>query len=129
MRRKVRETKSGINLSNSTLTSLDTLSKSKLTGNEQVDQIQDDASNLIGNQISDKGVLKPVGDSASKEGINRYERNGKDETGSYGGESLQGVIDSGREGVSHVGSGVGQMTESAGSSIVGGANDMKKLLP
>ncbi|KAJ5585503.1 uncharacterized protein N7459_005303 [Penicillium hispanicum] len=75
----------------------DTLSKSRITGNEQADQIQDDVANMVGNQISDKGVLKPAGNFACKEGINRYERNGKDEAGSYEG-SFQKVTDSGVKG-------------------------------
>lgn len=40
-------------------------------------------SNVVGNQIGDKGVLSPVGQFVSKEGINRVERGGKDESGEY----------------------------------------------
>ncbi|KAB8234034.1 uncharacterized protein BDW43DRAFT_274829 [Aspergillus alliaceus] len=62
----------------------DTLNKSKVTGIKQVDQLQDDVHNLVGNQLGDNGLLSPVGKLVSKEGINRAERNGKDEEGRYG---------------------------------------------
>lgn len=63
----------------------DTLNKSKVTGIKQVDQIQDDVHNLVGNQIGENGLLAPVGNMLSKEGVNRAERGGKDDKGSYGG--------------------------------------------
>ncbi|OJJ50770.1 hypothetical protein ASPZODRAFT_86367 [Penicilliopsis zonata CBS 506.65] len=63
----------------------DTLNKSKVTGVKQVDQLQDDVHNLIGNQVGENGLLAPVGKMVSKEGINRAERGGKDDQGSYGG--------------------------------------------
>ncbi|KAF8858522.1 hypothetical protein BDZ45DRAFT_622316, partial [Acephala macrosclerotiorum] len=63
----------------------DTLNKSKITGIKQVDQIQDDVHNLIGNQLGENGLLAPVGRLVSTEGINRAERQGKDDKGSYGG--------------------------------------------
>ncbi|KNG90601.1 hypothetical protein ANOM_001309 [Aspergillus nomiae NRRL 13137] len=62
----------------------DTLSKSKVTGIKQVDQLQDDVHDLVGNQLGDNGLLSPVGKIVSKEGINRAERKGKDEDGRYG---------------------------------------------
>ncbi|OGM48988.1 hypothetical protein ABOM_003149 [Aspergillus bombycis] len=62
----------------------DTLGKSKVTGIKQVDQLQDDVHNLVGNQLGDNGLLSPVGKLVSKEGINRAERKGKDEEGKYG---------------------------------------------
>lgn len=40
--------------------------------------------NLAGNQLGDNGLLSPVGNLVSKEGINRAERKGKDEEGRYG---------------------------------------------
>ncbi|KAF9895353.1 hypothetical protein FE257_000257 [Aspergillus nanangensis] len=70
----------------------DTLSKSKITGISQVDQLQDDVHNLVGNQLGDRGLLAPVGKLVSKEGINRAEREGKGEDGSYGGP-LGGATD------------------------------------
>ncbi|KAJ5893861.1 hypothetical protein N7495_005552 [Penicillium taxi] len=64
-------------------TTKDTLSKTKVTGVDQIDQLQDDIHNVVGNQIGDKGLLAPVGKLVSKEGVNRAERDGKDENGSY----------------------------------------------
>lgn len=87
----------------------DSLSKTKVTGIDQVDQAQDDASNLIGNQIGDNGLLKPVGQALSKEGINRAERNGKDERGQYLGnaDDKGGIAKSIGDGVSGGVKGVG----------------------
>ncbi|GMG53325.1 unnamed protein product [Aspergillus oryzae var. brunneus] len=62
----------------------DTLNESKVAGINQVDQLQDDVHNLAGNQLGDNGLLSPVGNLVSKEGINRAERKGKDEEGRYG---------------------------------------------
>jgi len=61
------------------------LDKSKITGVKQVDQIQDDVNNLVANQVGPNGLLAPVGNMVSKEGINRAERGGKDDKGTYGG--------------------------------------------
>ncbi|EPE30139.1 hypothetical protein GLAREA_12862 [Glarea lozoyensis ATCC 20868] len=82
----------------------DTLAKSKITGIKQVDQVQDDVHNLIGNQLGENGFLAPVGNMVSKEGINRSERGGKEEDGSYG-----------------VAGQIGEGAKSAGGSVVGGA--------
>lgn len=38
---------------------------------------------MVGQQVGKGGLLQPVGDMASKEGINRAERGGKDEKGSF----------------------------------------------
>ena len=93
---------------------------------DQVDQIQDDASNLVGNQISDKGLLKPVGQYMSKEGINRAERNGKDENGSYG---VPGPLaDAGTKGANSIGSGLSQGAESGKNLASGGVSGVKNLL-
>lgn len=62
---------------------VDALDKSKVTGIEQVDTLQDGVNNAVGQQVGKGGVLQPVGDMASKEGINRAERGGKDDSGSY----------------------------------------------
>lgn len=39
--------------------------------------------NLATSQVGQGGLLQPVGDAVSKEGINRTERKGKDEKGGY----------------------------------------------
>lgn len=62
---------------------IDSLSKTKVSGVNEVDQVQDDVSNLVGNQLGDRGVLSPVGQVVSKEGVNRAERGGKGEDGKY----------------------------------------------
>ena len=57
----------------------DTLDKTKVTGIEPVDKAQDGVNNLVGGQLGKGGALQGVGDTFSKEGINRTERGGKDE--------------------------------------------------
>ncbi|KAL4816897.1 hypothetical protein BDW67DRAFT_161082 [Aspergillus spinulosporus] len=96
--------------------SKENLSKTKVTGNEQVDQLQDDANNLVGNQLGEKGLLAPVGNLVSQEGINRAERGGKDENGSYGGP-LGVVTDPVIKGSKSVGSSVTDGARGVGSSI------------
>ncbi|KAK5135445.1 hypothetical protein LTR08_005233 [Meristemomyces frigidus] len=64
---------------------IDTLDKSKVTGVDQVDNLQDGVNGLVGGQFGQGGLLQPVGDAVSKEAMNRTERGGKDESGSYGG--------------------------------------------
>ncbi|KAF1980963.1 hypothetical protein K402DRAFT_297155, partial [Aulographum hederae CBS 113979] len=61
----------------------DTLSQTKVTGVEQVDNLQDGVNNLVGGQFGKGGLGEGAGDMASKEGINRAERGGKDDSGSY----------------------------------------------
>ncbi|EPS38130.1 hypothetical protein H072_8150 [Dactylellina haptotyla CBS 200.50] len=68
------------------------MDKSKVTGIKQVDKLQDDVHNLAAGQVGKDGLLQPVGDLASKHGINRAERGGKDDNGSYGGP-LGGITD------------------------------------
>lgn len=95
---------------------VDTLSQTKVTGSDKVDQIQDDTNNLVGNQLGDKGLLAPVGNLTSKEGVNRTERGGKDESGSYAG-ALSGVTDQVVEGGKGVASTVQSGAQNVGSSI------------
>jgi len=61
------------------------LDKAKVTNIDQVDKLQDNVNGLVSSQVGKGGLLQPVGDMASKEGVNRVERQGKDESGSYGG--------------------------------------------
>ncbi|KAI5196983.1 hypothetical protein E4T38_08259 [Aureobasidium subglaciale] len=98
----------------------DQLSKSKITGNEQVDNLQDGVNNLAAGQIGQGGLLQPVGDHISKEGINRAERGGKDDSGSYAGA----MSDNAQAGASKVSEGA----KGAGSymgSFFGGKNEEK----
>jgi len=57
------------------------LDKSKVTGIKQVDTLQDGVNNLVAGQIGTGGLAQPIGDLASKEGVNRAERGGKDAQG------------------------------------------------
>jgi len=98
----------------------DTLGKSKVTGISQVDQLQDDANNLVGNQFGKDGLLRPIGDMASKEGINRAERGGKDDSGSYGGPASS-VSDPLIKNAKSAGDGVTGGAQAAGSSVTEGA--------
>ncbi|KAK6543638.1 hypothetical protein TWF694_000382 [Orbilia ellipsospora] len=105
------------------------LDKSKVTGVKQVDKLQDGVHDLAAGQVGKDGLLEPVGDLVSKHGVNRAERGGKDENGSYGGP-LGGVtdpvVDGAKTGGGAVASGaqtgVSKMTEGVkgAGSYVGG---------
>ncbi|EPS27433.1 hypothetical protein PDE_02376 [Penicillium oxalicum 114-2] len=105
----------------------DTLSNTKVTGINQVDQLQDDTNNLIGNQLGENGLLKPVGQFVSKEGINRAERNGKDESGSYAGPA-SGVWEKSKEGAGNVGSGLASGAESVSNATIGNIPGVKGIM-
>lgn len=62
---------------------IEQLDKTKVTGVEQVNLLQDGVHNLATGQVGQGGLLQPVGDAVSKEGINRAERKGKDDQGGY----------------------------------------------
>jgi hypothetical protein len=84
-----------------------------VTGISQVDKLQDDTNNLVGGQFGKGGLLQPVGDAVSKEGMNRAERGGKDDSGSYGGAAADSAASAGNS--------VAGGASSVGSSITGGA--------
>jgi hypothetical protein len=101
------------------------LDKTKVTGVSQVDNVQDGVNGLVSGQVGQGGLLQPVGDSLSKEGINRAERGGKDENGNpvesqgpLGGYG-QGAVDGVKGGVSNAGSGVANAGKSAGGYLGG----------
>ncbi|EGU74590.1 hypothetical protein FOPG_07830 [Fusarium oxysporum f. sp. conglutinans race 2 54008] len=96
------------------------LDKTKVTGIEQVDTLQDGVHNLAAGQVGQGGLLQPVGDLASKEGVNRAERQGRDENGGYVNKDVPGsgamnstanaVVGGGQgaaQGLQDVGKGVG----------------------
>ena len=83
-----------------------------------MDQIQDDVNNLVGNQVGENGLFAPIGNMVSKEGINRAERGGKDDQGSYG---PAGVV---ADGAKSAGSTVAGGAQSAGQGVVGGAQSV-----
>lgn len=109
---------------------IDQLSKSKVTGVEQVDNLQDGVNNLAAGQVGKGGLLQPLGDAASKEGVNRMERGGKDDKGSYGGPAggiTDGAVDSAKSGGSSLTSGVKSAGGYIGSfSPWGGKKEEKK---
>lgn len=90
-------------------TYLDTLDKTKVTGISQIDNLQDGAHNLVSGQVGKEGLLAPVGDAVSQEGINRTERGGKDDQGTYGGAAASYTDP------------VAGKAQGAGEGIVGGA--------
>ncbi|KAI0471539.1 hypothetical protein GGR56DRAFT_677444 [Xylariaceae sp. FL0804] len=70
------------------------LDQSKVTGVSQVDTLQDGVHGLAAGQVGQGGLLQPVGDAFSKEGINRAERGGRDDKGGYLPESIGSKIPS-----------------------------------
>lgn len=96
-----------------------------MTGVEQVDNLQDGVNNLAAGQVGQGGLLQPVGDHFSREGINRTERQGRDESGAYvsnsapGGETLNTVVGGVSQGTQNV---AGQAVEGvkSGGGLVGG---------
>lgn len=95
-----------------------TLDKSKVTGVEQVDTLQDGVNNLVAGQVGKGGMLQPVGDMASKEGVNRAERGGKDTDGSYGGQA-SAVVDPVAKNAQGVGNSMWSGAKSAGGYVGG----------
>ncbi|KAI0835129.1 hypothetical protein F5Y06DRAFT_299800 [Hypoxylon sp. FL0890] len=72
-------------------TTKEQLDKAKVTNVEQVDTLQDNVHSLAAGQVGQGGLLQPVGDLVSKEGINRSERQGKDEQGGYLPSAVPGI--------------------------------------
>ncbi|OTB18129.1 hypothetical protein K445DRAFT_308768 [Daldinia sp. EC12] len=67
------------------------LDKTKVTNIDQVDTLQDGVNGLVAGQVGQGGLLQPVGDLVSKEGLNRVERGGKDEQGGILPSSVPGI--------------------------------------
>ncbi|KAJ7081363.1 hypothetical protein B0H15DRAFT_803678 [Mycena belliarum] len=72
-------------------TTKEQLGKTKVTGVKQVDKLQDGVHNVVGGQLGQDGLLQPVGDVLSREGMNRVERKGKDDKGGYLPSSIPGL--------------------------------------
>jgi hypothetical protein len=64
-------------------------------------------------------LLQPIGDLASKEGINRAERGGKDDKGTYGG-AMAGATDPVAENVGAGGESLAGGAKSSGEGITSG---------
>jgi len=60
------------------------LDKTKITGDKNIDSIQDGVNEGVSGQFKKGGLLEGVGNLASKEGVNRTERQGKNDKGGYG---------------------------------------------
>lgn len=74
---------------------------------------------LVAGQLGQDGVLAPVGNAFSKEGINRAERGGKGEDGQYVAGPAGSVVNPIAQGGAKVGGGVMDAGKSAGG-LVGG---------
>lgn len=73
---------------------------------------------MVGGQVGKGGLLQPAGDAASKEGVNRMERGGKDDKGSYGGAAssmTDPMINKGKD----AGNGTSSYYNSASESVKG----------
>lgn len=60
---------------------LDKLDQTKVTGNKDVDGVQDSVNEGVTGQLGKGGLLNPVGESSSKEVFTRSERGGKGDKG------------------------------------------------
>lgn len=105
---------------------IDTLGKSKITGNEQIDNLQDGVNNLAAGQVGKGGLLQPVGDMASKEGVNRAERQGKDDSGSYAPGKMGEVANPVADGAKGAGNSIVEGGKSAGGYVSGMFGGSKK---
>lgn len=101
------------------------LDQTKVTGVDQVDTLQDGVNNLAAGQVGQGGLLQPVGDLASKEGLTRTERQGKDENGGYapsdlpGASTVNNVASGAVEGGKNVGNTTADGLKGAGSAVGG----------
>jgi hypothetical protein len=98
---------------------LDTLSNTKVTGVEQIDNLQDGINNTVGGQLGKGGIAQPIGDVASKEGVNRAERKGKDDKGQMAPGPLGQVVDPVADQAKKGGSYLSGSAQKAGSYLSG----------
>ena len=77
-------------------------------------------NNLAAGQVGQGGLLQPVGDLASKEGVNRAERQGKDDDGNYTPNVVSGAAEGGKDIVGTAASGVKGAGGYLGSALGGG---------
>ncbi len=69
------------NIANISSRCSDKLDQTKITGNKDVDNIQDSVNEGVSGQLGKGGLLNPVGEQSSKEVFTRSERGGKGENG------------------------------------------------
>jgi hypothetical protein len=74
----------------------------------------------VSGQLGKAGLLRPVGDVVSKEGINRAERGGKDDKGTYGGPAAS-VTDPIVKKAQSAGQGITGAAQSASGTVTEGA--------
>lgn len=91
-----------------------------MTGIKQVDTLQDGVNNLVSGQLGQGGLGQPIGDLVSKEGVNRIERGGKDDTGHTAPGPLGNVTDPLAENAKKGASGVTEGAKSVGSGLTEG---------
>ena len=89
------------------------MDQSKVTGIEQVDTVQDSVNSTVSSQVGQGGLLQPVGDAVSKEGVNRAEKGTEDTSG---GGSYVGAVGGG---LSSAGGSVWSGAKSAGGYVGG----------
>ncbi|KAI0849107.1 hypothetical protein F5Y00DRAFT_269732 [Daldinia vernicosa] len=70
---------------------IEQLDKAKVTNIDQVNTLQDSVHGTVAGQVGQGGLLQPVGDLVSKEGVNRAERGGKDEQGGILPSAIPGI--------------------------------------
>ncbi|EOD49183.1 hypothetical protein GTA08_BOTSDO03590 [Neofusicoccum parvum] len=97
----------------------DNLAKTKVTGNDGVDKLQDDVHNLAAGQVGQGGLAQPLGDAVSKEGVNRAERGGKDDQGGTAPGPLADVVDPVAEGAKDGGAKAAEGAKAAGGYFGG----------
>jgi len=97
----------------------DALGKTKVTGIEQVDTLQDGVNNTAASQLGKGGLLQPIGDMASKEGFNRAERGGKDEKGNSAPGSMSKVANPVAENAKTGGNAIMDGAKGAGGYVSG----------
>ncbi len=74
-------------------------------------------NNFVAGQVGQGGIGQPIGDLASKEGANRFERNGKDNKGRYIPEEGGPVAEGGNAVVGGISKGGQQVAGAAQSGL------------
>ena len=93
--------------------------KTRVVGDENVNKVQDGVADGVGGQFGKGGLLNPVGEGLSQEGMNRAERG---DTGPVDKSQAEGVTGQMSKGASAVGGGL----QSGVSSLTGGGGKEEK---
>ncbi|KAL8829668.1 MAG: hypothetical protein Q9191_001877 [Dirinaria sp. TL-2023a] len=97
-------------------TTKEQLRKTEITGDKNIDAIQDGAAEGVGSQLAKGGCLAPVGEGVSKEGVNRA---GKGDTGPLDTAQAKQQQSSWAASASNAFSGEGEGVMNAGQSVGG----------